>query len=84
MKVLFAALKYDYGRPQNGLSVEYTNFYDALKHIQGVEADFFAIDEETAKLGYDEANKLLVQMVRETNPISDVLAQDKQRALECN
>ncbi len=68
IKVLFAALKYDYGNPKNGLSVEYTNFYDALKHMAGVEADFFGIDEETAKLGYDEANRLLVKTVKETQP----------------
>lgn len=65
MNVLFAGLKYDYGKEENGLSVEYTNFYDALRRMPGVEAEFFAIDEHTVKLGYDAANQLLINTVKE-------------------
>jgi len=68
MKVIFCALKYDYGKPKNGLSVEYTNFFDALSHMPGVEAEFFAIDEYTAKLGKSGANAFLLKKVREQQP----------------
>lgn len=68
MKVLFAALKYDYGRPKNGLSVEYTNFFDALNNMKGVEAEFFAIDEYTAKIGKKATNELLIQKVKQDSP----------------
>jgi hypothetical protein len=47
LKVLFASLKYDYGKPQNGLSVENTNFYDCLRQMSDVQVEFFAIDEQT-------------------------------------
>ena len=68
MKVLFCALKYDYGKPKNGLSVEYTNFFDSLSHMRGVEAEFFAIDEYTAKLGKSAANAFLLKKVQEEQP----------------
>jgi spore maturation protein CgeB len=68
MKVLFATLKYDYGRPNNGLSVEYTNFFDALNNMKGIDAEFFAIDEYTAKVGKKAANELLIQKVKQDNP----------------
>src|ERR1700722_18979873 len=68
MKVLFAALKYDYGNPKNGLSMEYTNFYDALKHMPGVEAEFFGVDEQTLAFGRDEMNRRLLATIEATKP----------------
>lgn len=68
INVLFAALKYDYGKPKNGLSIEYTNFFHALSHMPGVTAEFFAIDEHTLILGRDGANNLLIKTVREKKP----------------
>jgi spore maturation protein CgeB len=68
MKVLFAALKHDYGNPALGLSVEYTNFFDVLSHMNGVEAEFFSIDEYTAKLGKNGANSFLLEKVKNERP----------------
>jgi spore maturation protein CgeB len=68
LKVLFAAFKYDYGKPQRGLSVEYTNFYDCLRQMPNVQADFFAVDENTRTFGREQMNQKLIQRVRETNP----------------
>lgn len=68
IKVLFTALKYDYGRPEDGLSVEYTNFYDCLSHMPEVQADFFAVDEEAWVGGRDEMNKKLIRRVEDTQP----------------
>lgn len=68
IKVLFAALKYDYGRPQSGLSVEHTNFYDSLEQMSDVEADFFGVDEVMQNSGRDEMNRLLIEKVEQTKP----------------
>lgn len=68
MRVLFAGLQYDYGKPKNGLSVEYTNFFDAIKNMAGVEAEFFPIDIHTQELGRDGANDLLLKRVKEEKP----------------
>lgn len=68
MKVLFAALKYDYGRPNNGLSVEHTNFYDCLRQMSDVQAEFFGVDEVMLSSNRDEMNKKLIKKVEETKP----------------
>ncbi len=68
IKVLFAALKYDYGRPEAGLSVEHTNFYHCLKQMEGVEAEFYSVDENTLEVGRDEMNKRLVKAVEDKKP----------------
>ncbi len=68
LKVLFAALKYDYGQKDRGLSVEHTNFYDCLSKMPDVEADFFAVDEEAWEAGRDSMNEKLIKKVEETKP----------------
>ena len=68
LKVLFASIKYDYGKRENGLSVEYTNFYDCLKQMSDVQAEFFAVDEQAWALGRDDMNKKLIEKVEETKP----------------
>ena len=68
LKVLFAALKYDYGRPEAGLSVEHTNFYDCLRQMSDVSADFFAVDEQTLAFGRDQMNENLLTVVKQTQP----------------
>lgn len=71
MRVLFCSLKYSYGRPEWGLSHEYLNLYDALAHMEGVQASFFGIDERLQAVGRDAMNAELLQVVQETKP--DVL-----------
>jgi spore maturation protein CgeB len=68
IKVLFAALKYDYGRPQRGLSVEHTNFYDCLSQMSDVETEFFGVDETMLSFSRDEMNQKLIEKVEETKP----------------
>ena len=51
MRVLFCGLKYEYGKPELGLSFEYQNFFEVLKNMSGVEAELFAIDEIMAQQG---------------------------------
>lgn len=68
IKVLFAALKYDYGQPQRGLSVEHTNFYDCMRQMSDVQAEFFGVDEQTIAYGRDAMNQNLIRKVEETKP----------------
>lgn len=69
MKILFCALKYEYGRKELGLSaIEYQNFYQTLARMENVEAEFFAMDEIMQTVGRDEMNQRLIQRVKETKP----------------
>lgn len=63
MKILYVAMKYDYGRPEQGLSFEQCNFYDALA-ADGhdlVQFDFMTLHQE---LGRDEMNRRLLEAAR--------------------
>lgn len=68
MKVLFCGLKYDYGRAERGLSFEYQNFYEVLRHMDGVEVEGFFFDEKTMEAGRDVMNPWLIKTVEETKP----------------
>lgn len=68
MRVIFCGLKNEYGKPELGPSFEYQNFFDALMCMEGVEASFFAIDEEISRFGRDEANSRLIITVEEQKP----------------
>lgn len=41
LKVLFAGMQWDYGNPQLGPSYEFSNLYDALAQMPGVQAGHF-------------------------------------------
>lgn len=68
LKILFCGLKYDYGRPERGLSFEYQNFYDVLRQMDGVQAEGFFIDEKILEVGRDAMNPWLIKIVEETKP----------------
>ncbi len=68
LKILFCAFKYEYGKPELGLSFEYRNFYEVLKSMQGVEAKFFAVDEIMGTSGRDGMNKQLIGQVENQKP----------------
>ncbi len=69
MKVLFCGFKYEYGKPELGLAtIEYQNFFGTLKEMPGIEASFFAIDEELKALGRDEMNRKLLHEVQQQSP----------------
>jgi spore maturation protein CgeB len=68
MKILFAALRYEYGNKNAGDSFEYKNFFESLKRMPGVSAEAFWFDEVMAEKGRDEMNRLLLQTVKETRP----------------
>lgn len=68
LKVLFCGLKYEYGRPQWGLSFEFRNFYEVLSRMAGVEAEGFFVDEKMFEIGRDELNARLIYEVEEKKP----------------
>lgn len=69
MRVLFCGLKYEYGRPELGLStIEYQNFFGTLQKMENLEAEFFAVDEIMKKFGRDEMNTQLIRQVEEKQP----------------
>jgi spore maturation protein CgeB len=41
MRVLFSAMQWDYGFQERGLSYEYVNFYETLRHMDGVDVRLF-------------------------------------------
>lgn len=67
MRVLYVAMKYDYGVPERGLSFEHHNFYECLQHM-GLEVDYFDFKTIMRESGKERMNELLVERVEETSP----------------
>lgn len=67
MKILFAALKYDYGIPERGLGFEYYNFYDTLVRM-GHEVEYFDFYSLYQEVGSVEMTKHLRERVEEYKP----------------
>jgi spore maturation protein CgeB len=63
VKILYVAMRYDYGRPEQGLSFEHTNFYDSLA-AEGHELVYFDFMELLGKLGRQEMNRRLLETAR--------------------
>lgn len=70
LKILFIAYKYEYRKPEFGLSFEYCNFYDVLVKMNNRENEviYFPIDEITKRIGYDKMNQKLLEIVEEEKP----------------
>lgn len=66
-RILYVAMKYDYGFPERGLSFEHTNFYDALCHMghELIYFDFMSIMQET---GRESMNRMLLEVTRSEKP----------------
>lgn len=67
MLILFVASKYDYGRPEQGHSYEYYNFYDSLLHM-GHDIIYFDYLSLIQKYGRNRMNKLLLDIVTTESP----------------
>jgi len=67
MKILFAALKYDYGIPERGYSFEYYSFYDTLVGM-GHDVEYFDFYSLYRQLGSLEMTKSLRRKVEEWKP----------------
>lgn len=68
MKVLFVGLKNEYGHKDWGLSFEYRNFWQTLETMEGITAEFFAMDEIQNEVGRLTMNHRLLEKVEEFKP----------------
>jgi len=79
MKILYIAMKYDYGKRNLGYSPQHCSFYDSLVRMGGGNPEgqaygarhqivYFPFDEILEKVGKREMNKQLLQTVREEKP----------------
>lgn len=67
MRILYVASKFDYGRPERGLSFEHYNFFDTLQHMGHdlVYFDFMSIERERGRAGM---NRRLLDVARKEHP----------------
>ena len=70
MKILYIALKYEYGDVEKGFSYAYYNGYQSLIAMNNKEHQviFFPYDELLASVGRDNMNQMLLEKVAEEKP----------------
>ncbi len=70
MKILYIAMKYDYGKMGRGYSFEHYNFYHSLVHMNNKKHEiiYFPFDEIMHKIGKEAMNALLLKKVSEIQP----------------
>ncbi|MDH4185750.1 MAG: glycosyltransferase [Nitrospira sp.] len=78
MRILYVAMKYDYGRPDQGLSFEHCNFYDSLLRM-GHDILYFDFMTLFKEHGKESMNRLLAEVARVERPdlIFSVLFKDE-------
>ena len=64
MRILYVGAKYDYGRPEQGLSFEHYNFYEFFRH-SGHEIVYFDTLSQVQELGKDTMNRRLLEMAKD-------------------
>lgn len=67
MHILYVAMRYDYGRPEQGDSFEHCNFFDSLKHL-GHDIHYFDFMTVLAERGREGMNRRLVDIARAEKP----------------
>lgn len=67
MKILYVAMKYDYGEPARGLSFEHHTFFDALSAM-GHEIHYFDFMTLLQERGRDRMNRRLWEVARSEEP----------------
>jgi len=67
MRILYVAMRYDYGRREQGESFEHCNFFDSLRHLGHdiIYFDFMSLLEEH---GRDGMNRRLFEIARSEHP----------------
>ena len=70
MKILYVGMKYDYGKPDKGLSFEHYNFYEPLTKMNNGEHNviYFPLDEVMRKIGRKKMNEQLLDVVDKERP----------------
>ena len=67
MHILYVALKYDYNKPEQGLSFEHYNFYETLVHM-GHAVSYFDFGTLSRELGRAGMNRRLLETARAEKP----------------
>ena len=67
MRILYVAMKYDYGRPEQGYSFEHYNFYHSLHHM-GHDILYFDFMTLMQKHGKDWMNRRLLEVAEAEKP----------------
>jgi len=67
MRILYVAMKYDYGKLEQGYSFEHYNFYHSLLHM-GHDIIYFDFMTLMQKYGRKRMNRLLLEAVRAKKP----------------
>ncbi len=67
MQILYVAMKYDYGIPEQGLSFEHENFHDTLIHM-GYDILYFDFMSLYQEFGREEMNRRLWATVKSEKP----------------
>ncbi|MGH9424683.1 MAG: CgeB family protein, partial [Terriglobia bacterium] len=67
MKVLYVAMKYDYGKEEQGYSFEHYNFYHSLSHM-GHEILYFDFMTLMQKHGREWMNRRLLEVAKTEKP----------------
>lgn len=68
MRILYCALKYDYGIPGRGFSYEHENFYPTLSCMPNIEVVYFPFDEVLREVGRREMNVKLLESLDRCSP----------------
>lgn len=70
MKILYIAMKYDYGDPARGLSFEHYNFYDSLVKMDGGKHKiiYFPFDEAMREADKETMNQKLIETANTEKP----------------
>ncbi len=67
MRILYVAMKYDYGKPEQGFSFEHCNFFSALRGM-GHELLYFDFRTHHDRLGKAAMNRRLLEVARSEKP----------------
>ena len=67
MRILYTAMKYDYGRPEQGLSFEHCNFYHSLLHM-GHDIIYFDFMTLLQEHGKEFMNRRLAEVAKVEKP----------------
>ena len=67
MRILYVAMKHDYGKPENGPSFEHYNFFDAL-HRMGFDLIYFDPVEMVQRRGKEATARRLMEVVAAEKP----------------
>ena len=67
MRILYVAMKYDYGRPEQGFSFEHCNFYDSLVHM-GHDILYFDFMTLLKDHGRESMNRRLAEVAKTEQP----------------